>query len=142
MVPFLGGSSLVKGIPMATSVREGIISFGLVSISIRLFAAARTKRNLPKGAKAAPVIDLMVALKKSLAGHFAQPAKPGPCPRAASAGKRVDMGGFGGEVRAKTPDEARTKFEKEVPPKWRSGLGYPWRRPSIAKQHSKPCGRI
>jgi hypothetical protein len=25
------------------------------------------------------------------------------------------MGGFGGGVRANTPDEARTKFEKEVP---------------------------
>jgi hypothetical protein len=25
------------------------------------------------------------------------------------------MGGFGGQVRAKTSDEARTKFEKEVP---------------------------
>jgi DNA end-binding protein Ku len=46
MVPFFPASNLVQwGIPMATSVWKGIISFGLVSIPIRLFAAARTKRT-------------------------------------------------------------------------------------------------
>jgi DNA end-binding protein Ku len=46
IVPFSTGSNLVLwGMPMATSVWKGIISFGLVSIPIRLFAAARPKRT-------------------------------------------------------------------------------------------------
>src|SRR5260370_42419691 len=36
---------VVGGSPMATSVWKGMISFGLVSIPIRLYAAARTKRT-------------------------------------------------------------------------------------------------
>lgn len=33
------------------------------------------------------------------------------------------MGGFGGEVRAKTPDEAWTKFENEVRPEVEERFG-------------------
>lgn len=43
--------------------------------------------------------------------------------RAVSAGKRDEMGGFGGEVRAETPDEAWLKFEKEVRPEVEERFG-------------------
>jgi len=41
----------------------------------------------------------------------------------ASGGKRVDMGGIGGEVRAKTQDEVWTKFQLEVRPEVEERFG-------------------
>jgi hypothetical protein len=41
----------------------------------------------------------------------------------ASAGKRADVGGIGGEVRARTQEEVWTKFEKQVRPEVEERFG-------------------